>query len=845
MNAIGLGLTISYKDLASSGIGRTGKSLNRLGSSANRMGSSSSEAFGKFQAGVAKLAVAAVAIRGVVTALRGATKAASDFGKAIGEVSTLTSEAEIPTERLRDISLEMSDAFGGAPVDQAKALYQAISAGASDAASAQDVLTESNKLAIGGVTDVGTALDGLTSTLNAYGMEFSRANEVSDAFFIAVKKGKTTVGELSAVVGRLAPTANAVGISMDEMLASIAAVTTQGLKTSEATTGLKAALANIIKPSKDAQKAAKALGVDFSTAALRSKGLNQFLKEITGSAKFNKDSLGELFTSVEGLNAITALTANQGVKFQDTLDAMANKSGATKTAFDKMADTMAFSENKFAALVEVSKVMIGEALEPLARKVIEFGSVALKWFNKLPEPMRDMIVKGVALVGVIVALAAAGAAVAGAIGFIAPALVALAGPVLLVVGVVGGLIAAFATLDKRTETHGKLIDSLSRIWERLKETAGVVITDIKAFWDGLVEGFRAGIRLAEPAFEGLADALNTLSVLMGGAEDSSDDFAGAGNRLGRVIASIAEGIVEDITRAIDILNGFIAGWKELGDPLADAKSGFADVDEELTTLLTDMGLMNNETERSASAWQKVGGAMAAVVKILSTNIGDAVRLVGGLISGLADIFVGQFKLMAGLLTGDWAMAWEGAKQMVFGVVKVIITVLSSMARMIAQTIDAIGKMAGKDLGAVQLVNDLEKSIKSATKAGLGIATVARKTGGITAPVEQPTEEQLATEALLGAPAPRLFEPLGGGRGAPTAAPEAPIPPPLAAPAGAGGPIIDPATIKAAAVAAAVAASAAAPDKIVKATMTVDGDVLGEVAARFNKKGGPNAPVEIE
>ena len=51
-----------------------------------------------------------------------------------------------------------------------------------------------DKLATGGVTDVETAADGLTTVLNAYGAEAGSATDVSDALFVALKAGKATVG---------------------------------------------------------------------------------------------------------------------------------------------------------------------------------------------------------------------------------------------------------------------------------------------------------------------------------------------------------------------------------------------------------------------------------------------------------------------------------------------------------------------------------------------------------------------------------------------------------------------------------------------------------------------------
>lgn len=839
MNSLGLGLTVTYKDLASTGIGKTGKSMDTLGKSANKMGSRSGEAFGKFQAGVAKLAVAAVAIKGITAAFKGATEAASAFEKSIAEVATLTDEATIPTEELREISLAMAETFGGAPTAQAEALYNAISAGAGDAAAAQSVLTASNKLAIGGVTDVNTALDGLTSVLNAYGESFENASAASDTFFVAVKAGKTTVAELSAVVGGVAPTANDLGISMDELFASISSVTASGIKTSAAATGLKAAMANIIKPTGDAAKEADRLGIKFDAASLRSKGLNKFLKEITGSAKFNKESFGKLFSSVEGLNTITALTANNSAKFTETLDAMAKKSGATKTAFDKMSETMAFQEDQFAALVDVSKIMIGEALAPLVRKLIEFGRVALEAFNSLPEPMRNMIVKGAALVAVVIALVAAGSALASGIGLLAPALAVIAKPAAILAAVLGPLILTFLALKQsfaeNAEQGASFGASMSSIWNTIQNGVSIVGQVFSTFFGGVKAGFQSFVTEAKPTIDAfvaaLAELSSALSLEGGDAAAGTLKKAGdAGQTTGKVFGKIAEVVLRVATAAIQVGTGMAEAWTAAGDIMSPIFDAFSDAGTSISEMLSSVGLLNSEVGSGAGAWKAIGGAITTVIGIIASGIGDTITSVASTIRSLIAVVGGVVNIIAGILTGDWGRVWQGVKQVVFGVVTAVMNLVAGMVTGIALAIDAAGKLVGKNLGLAKKVRGLQKDLTGDLKTSLGLDVK------IKAPAKIDVKKLTEGVAILPAQA--------GPAAAPSAAPVAPVASPLAAP-GPGGPVIAPGEIKAAAVAAAAAAGRASPPLLAKGTMTVDGTVLGEFTAKFIKDGEGTVPVVPE
>lgn len=54
----------------------------------------------------------------------------------------------------------------------------------------------------------------------------------------------------------LAPLASSLGIDFNELMSATAALTTTGMPASQAYTGLKAALSNVLKPTKDATELA-------------------------------------------------------------------------------------------------------------------------------------------------------------------------------------------------------------------------------------------------------------------------------------------------------------------------------------------------------------------------------------------------------------------------------------------------------------------------------------------------------------------------------------------------------------------------------------------------------------
>lgn len=359
-------------------------SLKKLDKSSKKTQASMTRLSGGFSklgvaAGVAGLAIGVV----LVKALSDGVKSAVAFEKSMAEIATLLSgDVEQSTLQLKEGIEQMSLAYGGDLTTNAQAAYSIISAGASTATEAIDLLDAANKLAIGGVTDVATAADGLTSALNAYGASSDEATAYSDTMFVAMKAGKTTIGELSAVVGNTAPMASQLGISFDELEASIAALTTTGLQTSVAGTQIQAVFTSLVKITPKATKEAERLGLEFSAQALRAKGLAGFLADVKDKTGGSTVSMGKLFGSVEAVKAVMSLAGGQAEKFAEILADMDEKAGSTDVAFDKMTQTLDFEWGKLQqSFVAIGKALGEDVLPELTKFVTSLNFVITALFD--------------------------------------------------------------------------------------------------------------------------------------------------------------------------------------------------------------------------------------------------------------------------------------------------------------------------------------------------------------------------------------------------------------------------------------------------------------------------------
>lgn len=375
-------------------------------------------------------------------------KAFGELNSAMAKVGTLLSGTGKTMADVKKETKELSSQFATSQADISEAMTEAISSGV-EATQTQEFLTVALKSAKGGFTDTATAVDGLTSILNSYGMKTEEAERIANQMLITQNLGKTTFGELASTMAGVTPIASTLNIKTEELFSSMAVLTANGISTSESVTGLKAILSGIVKPTTEASKVAEALGIEFNATALESQGLMPFLTGIADKLKAsapeyarNIEQLGAvtsrmaeleaqgkksseeyknlakeqkaltdegellakasesqiggfatLFGSVEALNSIMVLTSGSGSKlFSQSMEEMANNSTALDEAFNIMADTQEVTLKQAMVSMENALISIGEVLAPVVEIIATGISKLATAFANLSPGVRTAIV---------------------------------------------------------------------------------------------------------------------------------------------------------------------------------------------------------------------------------------------------------------------------------------------------------------------------------------------------------------------------------------------------------------------------------------------------------------------
>jgi len=274
----------------------------------------------------------------------------------------------------------------------AAASYQALSAGFTETAQNARVVETATKAAVGGLVDVTSVVEVTTKTLNAYNMSGDEAVKVTDSISKAIEFGQVQWSDYTSQLGRVASVAATAGVSLDEVNAFIAAATKNGATAEVAFTGLGGTLATLLKPTKETQDAAKALGINWSLAGVQIQGFNGLMAELADAMEENPKLATKLLGAQEAIRGAFAAASKGGSDYREILKGLGSAAGKTESDFEKMKGSL---ENQLKALntafTELGTKLF-EVFGPTLTDLIKGATTALTnavdAFNALPEPVK-------------------------------------------------------------------------------------------------------------------------------------------------------------------------------------------------------------------------------------------------------------------------------------------------------------------------------------------------------------------------------------------------------------------------------------------------------------------------
>ncbi|MEO7197830.1 MAG: phage tail tape measure protein [Solirubrobacterales bacterium] len=402
--------SLELQDKLSPGVARASASLSRLekaaGSGQGSLGKlargmqgldkatgNTQRSLGKFSQNIQRgLVIGAAAVTTSITAV---VKSAADFEASL---NTINSVAQVGPTELNKIGVAIRNVAkdtGTSLTDLTQGYYDLVSAGIKTA-DASNVLTQANKLAIGGIGTTTEAIDLLTTAINSYGGDATKAAEYTNAFAEAVGAGKTTISQIAESFAQVGPLAATAGISINEIAAALGVMTAKGTPTAEAITQIRSAIVALEKPNASLLKIIKATGTDFAALA-RDKGLAFAYNELGKAAEKACIPMVKLTGRVEGALFAAQVTGPEYAAYAAELNKVEHASDGAGVAQAQMAERMKGLTpqiNRLRQTILDAAITIGTKLLPKITPLIERLSAFLQANQGKIEAFGDSLATG-------------------------------------------------------------------------------------------------------------------------------------------------------------------------------------------------------------------------------------------------------------------------------------------------------------------------------------------------------------------------------------------------------------------------------------------------------------------
>lgn len=628
----------------------------------------------------------------------GALKASIEYEDALAKLSTIADTSEVSMEDLSTQILQLSKDSGIAAETLANNVYDAISAGQATG-DAVNFVAKATQLARAGFTSTDAALDILTTSLNAYGLESQEVARVSDVLINTQNLGKTTVDQLAASMGKVIPTAKANGVEIEDLAGAYAVMTANGIATAETTTYFNSMLNELGKSGSTAANAfaagtehIKEGGLTMKEAMEMGWELTDVLSILDEQAAESGTTISNMFGSAEAGKAAAVLWDN-GEKLNAAVEAMGNSAGATETAYGKL-NTTSFEIEKTLNELKITMLEIGDVLKSDLMPYFDRGVKKVKEltaaFSSMSKEEKDQVIKIAGIVAAIGPLLSVGGRLISGVGSVmqlAPqigtALTALTGPVGIVVAAIAALAAAFAALwssDEgfRNDVSGifneiqlsiqPLLDALGQLWAAFQEL-------MQALWAAFGSDIVAMVKTVVidgiiPQLQTFIDFITNVVSLVKNLVNG--DWTAAWEDLKRIATNLVELTIQTV---IIFFEGFMKTsiqifWKivaGIGEALLELGASIREkIDEIVYEAIEFWGdLLKQTLEIFQNIWDGIVEKVTGIKDSIVEGVGEAVQFLADLPGkaltwgrDMIESFITGIKEKVGALTEEIAATAE-------------------------------------------------------------------------------------------------------------------------------------------------------------------------------------------
>lgn len=663
------GLKEAQKEFGSVGaqqIAQVGQELQKVGSKVEDVGK-------KFSV-----------ISGVTGAvLGGSVMLASNFQDAMAKVDTIADTSAVSLDDLSAQILDLSNQTGISANDIADATYNAISAGQSTA-DAVNFVSNATSLAKAGFTDTASSIDVLTTIMNAYGLEADKVGSVSDMLINTQNKGKTTVAELSASMGKIIPTAKSMGVGLDQITAGYAIMTAKGIATAESTTYMNSMLNELGKSSTKVGQALKEeTGKSFQELIGEGKSVGDVLQILKDHADKSGVSFNELWQSSEAGKAGLTLLSDGAEGFNAMAKDMVASTGATGEAMKKL-DTP--SKKAKVAINELKNagISLGQtalsALAPLIEKVSQSVEKLTTWFTKLSPGVQQIIL-------------------------VVMALITALGPLLIFTGKIISSVGTIMTLAPKIATGAHMISGvLGTFGGTIGTVLNTALSGIKLLGTGLKSLF--AVMMANPIallIAGIVALVAGLIYAYNHCETFRDIVNGAFEKVKEVVGNVVntlvgfftetlpnaiQGLKDKISNILEaIRNVFSTVWNAISSAVSTVVEFIKTIIVTYWTTIFNVisNILNAIYTVISTVWNTIVTVITTVVDFIRNTIVTYWTAIFNFIGSIMNTISSVISTVWNAISSVTSTVWNGIKSGISTAINAVSSVITTVVNTIRNT----------------------------------------------------------------------------------------------------------------------------------------------------------------
>jgi len=463
------------------------------------------------------------AISSSVQAIREGIGASAELLVKIAEIETISQNVQLTTVAWAAGLREVSDEFGFEILDAAEGAYQALSNQIAEGAESLEFLHTAGRLSLATVSTLSDSVLGLTAIINSYNLAESDAERISAQFFKTIELGRVRMNEMSKSIGAVSILASQLGINSEELFASIAALSKQGLPFNQTMTQLRGIMISLIKPTGAMSDLLRDVGVESGEAFFEMSNLGELfdiLRDRTGGIS---TELAKFVPRIRGISGAAGLIKDNAAEYDEALNEILHSTSNFNVAVEKVANNSGkqlqiIGQNiKNFFLVDIGQGLV-EGLVKFNNEVIGFE----KLVTRILQAVTGLaIVSGLALITkAVYALAVA----VGTLGLVSLPFTAIAVGVALVGTAIGLAVAEITDLlfqakDQQKDDALELLRSLRETAEQEAEGMKQIIAQHVDAVDEIISGMLAD------ATAGWNKVIDDAPEFMDGLKESTSDLA--------------------------------------------------------------------------------------------------------------------------------------------------------------------------------------------------------------------------------------------------------------------------------------------------------------------------------